>query len=46
MLLDRAVNAPRAGMETRTLTWEEMTRQFRQIFFAGEELGVGISTAE
>lgn len=46
MLLDRAVNSPRAGVETRPLSWEEMTAQFRQIFFNGEELGSGISTAE
>ena len=46
MLLGRAVNPPCAGIETRTLTWDEMTRQFHQIFFAGEELSVGISTAE
>lgn len=46
MLLDRAVNAPRAGIETRTMTWEETQQWFRQVFLNGEELDVGISSSE
>ena len=46
MLLDRAMNGPRAAMETRSISWDEMMSQFRTLFFGGEELGVGISSAE
>lgn len=46
MLLTRAVNPPRAAVETRTLSWDEMMQQFRTLFFGGEELDVGISSAE
>ena len=46
MLLDRAVNAPRAAIESRTMTWEETQQWFRQVFLSGEELDVGIPTAE
>lgn len=46
MLLDRAVNSPRASYETRTLTWDEANQWFRQVFLSGEELGVGIQSAE
>lgn len=46
MLLDRAVNVPRAGIETRTMTWEETQQWFRQVFLGGEELEVGVSSSE
>lgn len=46
MLLDRAVNAPRAGIETRSMTWEETQKWFREVFLSGEDIGSGISTAE
>ena len=46
MLFNRAVNAPRAAAETRTMTWEETQKYFRQLFLSGAELDVGIHTAE
>ena len=46
MLLNKAVNAPRAATESRTMTWEETQQWFRAIFFAGNEMSVGIHTAE
>lgn len=46
MLFNRAVNAPRAAAETRTMTWEETQKYFRQLFLSGTELDVGIHTAE
>lgn len=46
MLLDRAVNVPRAGIESRTMTWEETQQWFRQVFLGGEELEVSVSSSE
>ena len=46
MLLDRAIHAPRAGAEYRSMSWEETQQWFRNIFLSGEELKVGISSAE
>ena len=46
MLLARAMNLPRAGAEYRTMSWEEAQQWFRNIFLSGEELKVGISSAE
>ena len=46
MLLDRAVNTPRAAMEVTTLTWDEVQQKFRDLFLSGAELDVGVRTAE
>lgn len=46
MILDRAVNAPRAGLEVTTLTWDEVQQRFRALFLNGTELDVGVHTAE
>ena len=46
MLLGRAVNAPRASIESRTMTWEETQQWFRQVFLNGEELEAGVSSSE
>ena len=46
MLLDRAMKPPRNEIEHRTLSWEETQRWFRQLFFGGEELQVGVASAE
>ena len=46
MLLDRAMNGPRAAVEYRDISWDEMMQQFRTLFLGGEELDTGISSAE
>lgn len=46
MIVSRALNPPRASVETRTYSWEEAQQMFRQAFLNGEELGVNVSSAE
>lgn len=46
MLLGRAVNTPRAGMETRELDWGSMNNWFREVFFSGEEMSASKTNAE
>ncbi|WP_251447086.1 phage portal protein [Vermiculatibacterium agrestimuris] len=46
MLLDRAVNRPRAGVEYRELDWGDMQTWIRQVFFSGEEMTASKTNAE
>lgn len=46
MLLNRAVNTPKAAVETTTLTWDEFQQRLRDLFLSGSELDVGVHTAE
>ena len=46
MILDRAINGPRASMETRTLSQEELGRFLKNLFLTGEDVETGHGTAE
>ena len=41
MILDRAINGPRASMETRTLSQEELGRFLKNLFLTGEDVEPG-----
>lgn len=45
MLLNKAIN-PRNSIETRDISWDEVQKWFKQVFFSGEEIGAGIPSAE
>ena len=45
MILDRAINGPRASMETRTLSQEELGRFLKNLFLTGEDVETGHGTA-
>ena len=42
MILDRAINGPRASMETRTLSQEELGRFLKNLFLTGEDVEPGL----
>ena len=46
MILSRFVGSPRAAMEERTLSWDEVQQALRCAFFSGEEPDTGRSGAE
>ena len=46
MILSRFVGRPRAAMEERTLSWDEVQQALRCAFFSGEEPDTGRSGAE
>ena len=46
MILDRAINGPRASMETRTLSQEELGRFLKNLFLTGEDVEPGQRAAE
>lgn len=47
MILSGATRgAPRNGIETRTLSWEDVTAQFRKLFFSGGDVDLGGRKAE
>ena len=37
MMLARSVGRPRASLEERTLSWDEVQQALRSAFFSGEE---------
>lgn len=39
MMLARSVGRPRASLEERTLSWDEVQQALRSAFFSGEEPG-------
>lgn len=46
MMLARSVGRPRASLEERTLSWDEVQQALRSAFFSGEEPDTGQSGAE
>lgn len=46
MILGRAMGVPRNAITSQTLTWDEVQARFREIFLTGEELSVGVGSAE
>ena len=45
MMLARSVGRPRASLEERTLSWDEVQQALRSAFFSGEEPDTGQSGA-
>ena len=43
MMLARSVGRPRASLEERTLSWDEVQQALRSAFFSGEEPDTGQS---
>lgn len=46
MILDRAINGPKASIETRSLSPDELGRFFKDLFLSGEDVEPGRGTAE
>lgn len=46
MLLCRAMDSPRAAVETRTLEWGDMQEWIRKVFLSGEEMPASKTNAE